>query len=91
VRALDPLQGPQQAAGQEPTMSLCHREQRQLRGIEADLFRSDGIRRRRPRSQHPDQRGAHRASWVRCARVRPPAAQPERTRPLLCRPMGLRV
>src|SRR5260370_8898836 len=32
---------PQQAAGQEPTMSLCYREQRQLRGIEAGLFRSD--------------------------------------------------
>jgi len=103
-------------------MSLCYREQRQLRGIEAGLFRSDshlagmletfdrlyrgqdmpaservlsgqdrdrravtriagGIRRRRPRSQHPVQRGAHHASPVRRARVRPPAAQPERTGP----------
>src|SRR5260370_42500399 len=32
---------PQQAAGQEHTMSLCYREQRQLRDIEAGLFRSD--------------------------------------------------
>src|SRR6266478_1923645 len=32
---------PQQAAGQEPTMSLCYREQRQLRGIEAGLVRAD--------------------------------------------------
>ena len=98
-------------------MSLCYREQRQLRGIEADLFRSDshlagmlemfgrlysgqdipaseqvpsgrpqpasrhpdrgGIRRRRPRYQHPVQRGAHPASPVRRARIRPPADQPE--------------
>lgn len=101
-------------------MSFCYREQRQLRDIEAGLFRSDsrlagmlfvfgrlyrgqempaservlsgqgrdqgavtpdrgGIRRRRPRSQHPVQRGAHPAISVRRARVRPPAARPERT------------
>ena len=103
-------------------MSLCYREQRQLRGIEAGLFRSDShltamlyvfgrlysgsmpapsgalraapatsgavtrIRRRRyagqrPRYQHPVQRGAHPASPVRRACIRPPAARPERTRP----------
>src|SRR5712671_1891697 len=113
---------PQQAAGQEPTMSLCYREQRQLRDIEAGLFRSDShlvgmletfgrlycgqdmpASERVLSGQGRDQGAVTRiaaafaatvlaisvlfsaavalVTSVRRARVRPPAAQPERTGP----------